>query len=128
MAVGYEIDQPSATTPLSPRVSDVSNGSRYMRENDFLESPIRSPASVVSMWSEGKRKMNGKLRHAIGIALLLATVFLWTTSNFLASVSHVKSHRRDEVLTYACRRYSQTIPTPSHILLRTSTRPSSSYP
>lgn len=87
MTVGYEIDQPSATTPLSPRVSDVSNGSRYMRENDFLESPIRSPASVVSMWSEGKKKMNGKLRHAIGIALLLATVFLWTTSNFLASVS-----------------------------------------
>ncbi|KAH5032019.1 hypothetical protein HBI74_077740 [Parastagonospora nodorum] len=85
MAVGYEIDQPSAATPLSPRVSDVSNGSRYMRENDFLESPMRSPVSVVSMWSEGKKKMSGKLRHAIGIALLLATVFLWTTSNFLAS-------------------------------------------
>jgi solute carrier family 35 protein F5 len=87
MAVGYEIDQPSAATPLSPRISDVSDSSQYMRENDFLESPIRSPASVVSMWSEGKRKMNRKLRHAIGIVLLLATVFLWTTSNFLASVS-----------------------------------------
>jgi solute carrier family 35 protein F5 len=83
---GYKIDQPSATTPLSPRVSDVSNGSRYMRENDFMESPPRSPASVVSIWSEGKKKPNSKLRHAVGIALLLATVFLWTTSNFLASV------------------------------------------
>jgi solute carrier family 35 protein F5 len=84
---GHEIDQPSATTPLSPRVSDASTGSRYMRENDFLESPIRSPASEVSMWDEGRKKPNSKLRHAIGIALLLATVFLWTASNFLASVS-----------------------------------------
>jgi solute carrier family 35 protein F5 len=91
MPAGYEIDQPSATTPLSPRVSDVSNGSRYMRENDFLESPIRSPASVVSMWDDGKKKhMNSKLRHAIGISLLLATVVLWTTSNFLASVSCIQ--------------------------------------
>jgi solute carrier family 35 protein F5 len=81
-----DMEEPSATTPLSPRVSDASNGSRYMRENDFLESPIRSPASVVSMWSESKKKPNSKLRHAIGIALLLATVFLWTASNFLASV------------------------------------------
>jgi solute carrier family 35 protein F5 len=83
-----EIDEPTATTPLSPRVSDVSNGSRYMRDNDFLESPIRSPASVVSVWSEGKRPYSSKVRHAIGIALLLATVFLWTASNFLASVCY----------------------------------------
>ena len=82
-----ELVEPTPTTPLSPRVSDVSNESRYLRENDFLESPIRSPASVVSVWSEGKRPHgNGKLRHAVGIALLLATVFLWTASNFLASV------------------------------------------
>lgn len=89
---GHEIDQPSAKTPPSPRVSDVSNGSRYMRENDFLESPLRSPASVVSMWDEGRKKPNSKLRHAIGIALLLATVFLWTASNFLASVSPTPLH------------------------------------
>jgi solute carrier family 35 protein F5 len=86
-----EAEEPLATTPLSPRVSDVSNGSRYMHENDFLESPIRSPASVVSMWSEGKKKPNSKLRHAVGIALLLATVFLWTASNFLASVCSLAS-------------------------------------
>jgi solute carrier family 35 protein F5 len=88
MARGYDVDQPSATTPLSPRVSDVSNSSRYLRENDFLESPIRSPASTVSVWDES-RKPNSKLRHAVGIALLLATVFLWTASNFLASVRWV---------------------------------------
>ena len=82
-----EMVEPSPTTPLSPRISDVSNESRYLHDNDFLESPIRSPASVVSVWSEGKNpRVNGKLRHAVGIALLLATVFLWTASNFLASV------------------------------------------
>lgn len=70
-------------TPLSPRVSDVSDESRYMHDEDYLESP-RSPASDVSVWREGKRPHN-KLRHAVGIALLLATVFLWTASNFLAS-------------------------------------------
>jgi solute carrier family 35 protein F5 len=79
------------TTPLSPRVSDVSDESRYMRENDFMESPLRSPASVVSVWSENKRP-HSKLRHAVGIALLLATVFLWTASNFLASVCIPPSH------------------------------------
>jgi solute carrier family 35 protein F5 len=84
-----DMDEPSDTTPLSPRVSDVSNGSRYMAENDFMVSPPRSPASVVSGWSEGRKRAgwSGKVRHAVGIALLLATVFLWTASNFLASVS-----------------------------------------
>ena len=94
-----ETDEPSATTPLSSRVSDVSNGSRYMRENDFLESPIRSPASVVSMWSEGKKKPNSKLRHALGIGLLLATVFLWTASNFLASVRDARVRLQTSMLT-----------------------------
>lgn len=77
--------EPSPRTPLSPRTSDVSTESQYLRENDFLDSPVRSPASEVSVWTEGKRQGNKKLRHAIGIALLLATVFLWTASNFLAS-------------------------------------------
>jgi solute carrier family 35 protein F5 len=82
MAQGYAIDEPSDTTPLSPRVSDVSS---YMRDNDFLHSPPRSP----SVWSEGAKRTawSGKVRHAVGIGLLLATVFLWTASNFLASVS-----------------------------------------
>lgn len=56
-----------------------------MREHDFLESPIRSPASEASVWDEHK-KPHSRLRHAVGIALLLATVVLWTASNFLASV------------------------------------------
>lgn len=77
--------EPTPSTPLSPRSSTVSNESRYLYDDDYLDSPVRSPASVVSMWDEAKRP-HSKIRHAVGIALLLATVFLWTASNFLASV------------------------------------------
>jgi solute carrier family 35 protein F5 len=75
-------------TPLSPRVSDVSsNESAYLHGEDYLESP----SSASSGWVEEQRekwlgRWSGKVRHAVGIALLLATVFLWTASNFLASV------------------------------------------
>ncbi|KAJ4362268.1 hypothetical protein N0V83_010361 [Neocucurbitaria cava] len=94
--------EPSPRTPLSPRISDVSSESRYLRENDFLDSPISSPASVVSVWSEGKKpRVNGKLRHAVGIALLLATVFLWTASNFLASTIFADdSYSKPYLVTY----------------------------
>ena len=38
--------------------------------------------------SEGGPKTTWKIwRHTVGIALLLATVVMWTASNFLASVS-----------------------------------------
>ncbi|KAF2658941.1 hypothetical protein K491DRAFT_237795 [Lophiostoma macrostomum CBS 122681] len=76
-----------ATIP--PRVSDeyrVSEESEYTRYSASIDSPILSPASVVSEWDEGeKQQPHSRIRHAVGIALLLATVFLWTTSNFLAS-------------------------------------------
>lgn len=67
---------------MSLRNSEEIAGERY---DGDVGSPVRSPASVVSEWSEGKRPRS-RWRHAIGIMLLLATVFLWTTSNFLASV------------------------------------------
>jgi solute carrier family 35 protein F5 len=85
------------TTPLSPRVSDVSsNESAYLRGEDYLASP----SSASSQWDEEvieeeKRwlgRWSGKVRHAVGIALLLATVFLWTASNFLASVCTPPCH------------------------------------
>jgi solute carrier family 35 protein F5 len=72
--------------PASPRTSSASSVSAYLQEHDFLSSPIRSPASETSTWSDSKPAVSGRLRHAVGIALLLATVFLWTASNFLASV------------------------------------------
>ncbi|KAF2126678.1 hypothetical protein P153DRAFT_425191 [Dothidotthia symphoricarpi CBS 119687] len=79
---------PTHTTPLSPRTSDVSD---YLCDNDFMENSIalthtRSRASEASTRSAGeKTRQHSKLRHAIGIALLLATVFLWTASNFMSS-------------------------------------------
>ncbi|KAF2646395.1 vacuolar membrane protein [Massarina eburnea CBS 473.64] len=73
---------PLLNTLTSPRHSeDEIDARRYSAD---VGSSIRSPASVVSVWSEGK-KPRSRWRHAIGIVLLLATVFLWTTSNFLAS-------------------------------------------
>lgn len=74
---------PSETS--SPRASEDEDG-RYSREIP-QEDPILSPASVVSVWDEGRKpKPHSRMRHTIGIILLLATVFLWTASNFLASV------------------------------------------
>ncbi|KAJ4290574.1 hypothetical protein N0V90_010791 [Kalmusia sp. IMI 367209] len=65
-----------------------------------VASPIRSPASVVSVWSESK-KPRSRWRHAVGILLLLATVFLWTTSNFLASTIFAdNSYSKPYFVTY----------------------------
>ncbi|KAF3037235.1 hypothetical protein E8E12_005780 [Didymella heteroderae] len=92
--------EPTPSTPLSPRSSTVSNDSRFLYDDDFLESPVRSPASVVSVWDEGK-KPHSKIRHAVGIALLLATVFLWTASNFLASTIFAdSSYDKPYLVTY----------------------------
>jgi solute carrier family 35 protein F5 len=101
--------EPTPSTPLSPRSSSVSNDSRFLYDDDFLESPVRSPASVVSMWDE--KKPRSKIRHAVGIALLLATVFLWTASNFLASVRSIPCEGTNT--TNSARPSSQTPPTTS---------------
>ncbi|KAF2873503.1 vacuolar membrane protein [Massariosphaeria phaeospora] len=67
----------------SPRASEDST---LLRSEHGLDSPILSPASHVSVWNDGKKRiLHSKFRHTIGIVLLLATVFLWTASNFLAS-------------------------------------------
>ncbi|RYN42456.1 hypothetical protein AA0112_g1417 [Alternaria arborescens] len=87
------------TTPLSPRVSDVSDESAYLRGEDYLESP----ASEASQWAEGEKRgaWTSKVRHAVGIALLLATVFLWTASNFLASTIFAdNSYSKPYFVTY----------------------------
>jgi len=76
------------TTPLSPRISDVSDESGLVHADDYLRS-ASSSSSGSGMWADGQEKqglMGPRIRHAVGIALLLATVFLWTASNFLASV------------------------------------------
>ncbi|KAF2190087.1 hypothetical protein K469DRAFT_560997 [Zopfia rhizophila CBS 207.26] len=83
-----------------PQASGESAEGRYTREVDSpILSPI-SPASVVSVWSEGK-KPRSRWRHTIGIILLLATVFLWTASNFLASTIFADdSYSKPYLVTY----------------------------
>ena len=94
---------------IPPRASDeyrVSEESEYTRYSASIDSPILSPASVVSDWDEGESSKergsrHGRIRHAIGIALLLATVFLWTTSNFLASTIFADdSYSKPYLVTY----------------------------
>ncbi|XP_014556226.1 hypothetical protein COCVIDRAFT_26943 [Bipolaris victoriae FI3] len=92
-----ELVEPTTT---SPRVSDVSDESAFMRSEDYLDSP----ATEASQWMDGKDKMgawSGKVRHAIGIGFLLATVFLWTASNFLASTIFAdNSYSKPYFVTY----------------------------
>ena len=51
-----------------------------------LSSEIPSPAAVISPWVENGAKKRQRWKHALGIMFILATVMLWTVSNFLASV------------------------------------------
>ncbi|PSN65877.1 hypothetical protein BS50DRAFT_574371 [Corynespora cassiicola Philippines] len=84
----------------SPRTSEESLARVYSRDARDIPSPIRSPASVVSVWSESK-KPHSRLRHTVGIILLLATVFLWTASNFLASTIFAdNSYSKPYLVTY----------------------------
>lgn len=72
-------------------MSEDTVDGRYSQEV-FEQDPIFSPSSnVTADWEDTleikKAQRWGKMRHAVGILLLLVTVFLWTASNFLASVS-----------------------------------------
>ena len=87
-------------------------------DNSVLPVPtIRSEHSQVgrrsidSSWSQRSRSgpdirpplqenpVRGVWRHTIGIVLLLATVVLWTASNFLASVGALRVKRWYHTLT-----------------------------
>jgi hypothetical protein len=56
------------------------------------DSILSSIASMRSDLSDKRRWKNSRWRHPAGISLLLVTVVLWTTSNFLASVSWIFSY------------------------------------
>ncbi len=74
----------------------------------------------------------GIARRTLGICLLLLTVFLWTLSNFLASVSpsipSVLIHRRTRLTRRRRSLYFPTTLTISPSSSSTSTRPSSQCP
>jgi hypothetical protein len=85
------------------------------------ESFMSSVASFRSDLGDADKWRNSRWRHPLGIALLLVTVFLWTTSNFLASVSAPLDHG----IADARRRSSPTTLTRSPFSSPLSTRPSS---
>ena len=70
--------------------------------------------------------LRGVWRHTIGIILLLATVILWTASNFLASVGVIKGQPVEMWTDGLPHRLSLLMTaTPNHTLSPTSTHPSS---
>lgn len=51
----------------------------------------RSQERSEQTLTDEKTGLRGVWRHTIGITLLLATVILWTASNFLASVGGIET-------------------------------------
>lgn len=97
------------------RPIDSSWSQRLPRTHDKRPPPHQKP-------------LGGVWRHTIGIILLLATVFLWTASNFLASVGFVEGKQvavYTDKLTF--RLFLQTIATPNHTLLLILIHPSSLF-
>ena len=66
--------------PVPASQPATTEGTRISVESSLSHRPSDRSSS------KNKTGLQGVWRHTIGIALLLATVFLWTASNFLASV------------------------------------------
>jgi hypothetical protein len=66
--------------------ADTSDGSGGRPQTSRAASFMSSAASFRSDLGDADRWATSRWRHPLGIALLLVTVFLWTGSNFLASV------------------------------------------
>lgn len=96
----------TTTSKTPPQTRRMSEESIYegVSDRSIARSPIHSPASEVSVWEERSRaqpRAHSKIRHTIGILLLLATVFLWTASNFLASTIFADdSYSKPYLVTY----------------------------
>ena len=128
---------PAMSRTLTPLTSDdcvLPAPTSHMEDSHAGEGLTDSSLSLSSRRSSGRRPPSHQRpdrrvwRHTIGIILLLATVVLWTASNFLASVRSLVdgSHRcpiHTKILT--CRLFSRTIATPNHTLSPTSTHLSS---
>lgn len=73
------------------RLSVVSNEAVEMTEST---APIhaQTPLPVKRTGLLASLGLGGVARRTLGICLLLVTVFLWTLSNFLASVSYSPKH------------------------------------
>ena len=79
--------------------SDLTSPSQYHaihRRQESSPASMRfssgsSPSSCRRSW------LRRTARHTLGIALLLVTVFLWTASSFLASVSYFLYSRKHKI-------------------------------
>jgi hypothetical protein len=76
----------------SDATQPVEDAAQEIQQYDNPPRTSRWRASITSfrddfMGKEGKEWKGSPWRHTLGIVLLLITVVLWTTSNFLASVS-----------------------------------------
>ena len=67
---------------LDPNRPAQNEGEEHRWNGGDIPSPEVNGDFVIP---SQKKKLN-KWRHTLGIILLLSTVFLWTASNFLASV------------------------------------------
>lgn len=64
-----------------------SVGDRFEASELSERSTMGDGASVKGSSANGFLGRLGRYRRAVGLLLLFLTVFLWTASNFLASVS-----------------------------------------
>lgn len=127
---GIAMSRPLAPVPADDFVLPVpisrSEGSQIGRRSTDSSWSQKSLNSSRKRPPPHKKPLHGVWRHTIGIILLLATVVLWTASNFLASVCFIGG-KQLAVYTdrLTCRPYLRTIATPSHILSPMSIHPSS---
>lgn len=123
------MSRPLAPVPADDFVLPVPisrlEGSRTGRRSTDSSWSQRSLNSSKQRPSRHQKPLHGVWRHTIGIVLLLATVVLWTASNFLASVGFIEG-KSVAVCTdrLTCRPYLQTIAIPNHTLSLMSIHPS----
>lgn len=92
---------------MSALLPESHNGNTRGRSALRPRSITESLASLRTDLTSVKRWGHSKWRHTLGIFLLLITVFLWTTSNFLASVRPRRLYERRMlmVIDHLCRRH-----------------------
>ena len=79
-----------ATTRASPSTAfQIANVSENGASQGITPAPYPGTAPGDGPLPMPRSHFAGVGRHTLGIILLLTTVFLWTASNFLASVSNI---------------------------------------
>lgn len=121
-----------SAVPILAAPEDFEVSSRRPSEHLVRLSVSTSRSMLKPRGFKAKIGLENVGRRALGIFLLLVTVFLWTASNFLASVSsELSCSGRTDSLTSAFSTYSQTTRTQNRTSSPTLTppfSPSRSFP